>query len=632
MAECIHGLDKNGYCEFINPAASQILGFEENELIGLRLHDLIHHHKEDGSERTEAECVVFQTLSDKQTRKCEDWFIRKDGSGFPVEVIIAPRYENDQFVGALLSYHDISQRRIVEEKLKESEELLSIAIEGAQDGIWDWRISSGEVFVTDIFAKMLGYTRKELTPFSVERWLEMMHLDDQESSRHLVQAHLDGKTNFYENTFRLKCKDGQWKWILSRGKIVSTDDTGKATRMTGTHTDISNQKQLESDLQQAKEYAEQANQAKSAFLSSMSHELRTPLNAILGFSQLLTFDPEVALTDSQKQNVDHIIKGGKHLLTLIDEVLQLSAIEAGKVELNIDSISLNDAVQEVLLLTQAIAKPQNINLQQLTTSEAFVKADGTKLKQVLLNLVSNAIKYNHEDGSVTIEWSTINKTHLKINVRDTGIGIEQSKQHKVFSAFNRLGLESSDIEGTGIGLVVTKGLVELMQGSIGFESIIDEGTNFWLELPLAEVVPSPHEEELTSSFSQGFHPHNIGTPVMRHILYVEDNQENSELMQGYFDMLPDLTLHVVETAEVALKTMGKHSFDLVLMDINLPGIDGITLTKKMRTLQDSNHIPVIAVTANAMPQDIEKTEGIFDAYLTKPIDFYILTETLTSYM
>jgi len=757
-AECIHGLDPDGYCVFINPAATKALGFEDKELLGHRLHDIIHHHKEDGTELLESECAVFNTLRDQQIRHCEDWFIRKDGTGFPVEITIAPRFENNHFVGVLLSYHDITLRRLAEaelkesqerlgialdgaesgvwdwniktdklywsdgisllfgygigelkpsfenfinhihpndkeavetaiqesissgapyeiehriikpngeehwllekgavfldsannaekmlgtvtsihnrklaeQKLKETEERSNIAIEGANNGIWDWHLNSGEVLVTDIFAEMLGYTKEELTPFSLDRWLEMMHPEDQESSRHLVQDHLDGHTQLYENTFRLKCKDGQWKWILSRGKVVSFDNSGKPSRMTGTHTDISKLKQLEFDLQLAKDYAEQANQAKSSFLSSMSHELRTPLNAILGFSQLLTIDPEFPLAEVQKEHVNHIFKGGKHLLSLIDEVLQLSAIEAGKVELNIQSISLTDVVEETLLLTQTIADSKNIKVTS-SIQESFVQADELKLKQVLLNLVSNAIKYNCEGGSVTVDWSVTHNNHIKINVIDTGIGIDESKQHKVFSAFNRLGQESSSIEGTGIGLVVTKGLVELMGGEIGFESQINKGTTFWLDLPLTETINTEYPTAERTS-SNNATPLKIGSSKMRHILYVEDNSENSDLMKSYFDMLPGLELHIVETAESGLEILAQEHFDLILMDINLPGIDGITLTKYVKSLRDSAHTPVIAITANAMPEDIDKTEKIFDSYLTKPIDFQVLASELRHYL
>jgi two-component system, sensor histidine kinase and response regulator len=625
MAECIHGLDQDGYCAFINPAASKALGYKEQELIGHRLHDLIHHHNHDGTKLLESECAVFKTLQDKQVRKCEDWFIKKDGNGFPVELIIAPRFENGKFVGALLSYHDITHRKIAEQKLQQSEERLSIAIQGAQDGVWDWYLLSGEVIVSALYAEMLGYSKEEFTPFTVETWLDMLHPEDKENSTQILQDHLDNKSEFYENTFRLRCKNGEWKWILARGKIVSFNKDGQPIRMTGIHTDISRQKQLETDLQQAKYYAEQANQAKSAFLSSMSHELRTPLNAILGFSQLLKMDPEFHLADSQTENVDHIISGGNHLLNLINEVLQLSAIEAGEVTLNIEKLSLNELIQEVILLTQPIADANDISVNFSASSEVIAQADKTKLKQVLINLVSNAIKYNHAGGSVNIDSTESSDTHIKVTISDTGIGIAKREHPKVFSAFNRLGQETSSIEGTGIGLVVTKSLIELMNGSIDFNSEEGKGSSFWFEIPLVQTLNDYQKDDVVPFDSSST---IIESPSMRNVLYVEDNIENSQLMQRYFDMLPNLDLHIADTAEAGLEMMGKQSFALVLMDINLPGLDGITLTKHLKSLKDFAHIPVIAITANAMPQDTEAADGVFDMYLTKPIDFNVLANEL----
>lgn len=758
--ECIHGLDQDGYCEFINPAACNALGFEEHELLGQRLHNIIHHHKEDGSEHSNVDCAVFKTLKDKQTRQCTDWFIRKDGTGFPIELIIAPRFENNQFVGALLSYHDITERRETETKLKESEQRLkialngansgvwewniktgelfwseriaplfgyaegeievsyqnfikhihpddlaavekaiqesiidgkpyeiehriinpqgqvhwllekgsvfydkhgnaekmfgtvmsihqrklveldlkqtqerfSIAIDGAGDGVWDWDLNSGEVVVSDIYAEMLGYTKQELSPFTLKHWQEMLHPEDKLSSLNLVKAYLKGETKSYENKFRMKCKDGSWKWILARGKSLSHNTAGNPTRMMGIHTDISTQKQLEIELQAAKEYAEQANLAKSEFLSSMSHELRTPLNAILGFSQLLMLDDDVPLTESQRISVDHILNAGKHLVTLINEVLQLSAIEAGKTAINIERIALKKVVEEVRSLLFPLTESRNISIEATILNEAYVMADEIKLKQILLNLVSNAIKYNRDNGSVIINVSESNNHRLKISISDTGIGIAESVQAKVFSAFDRLGQETSTIEGTGIGLVVTKTLVELMDGIIGFSSQQGKGTTFWVELPVPKKSGLGSAIELNELPNQDSKLLNPISSAKRNILYVEDNVENRKLMESYFKMFPSIHLHAVETADLALKNLSDNSYDLVLMDINLPDIDGITLSKQIKQFQKHIELPIIAVTANAMPDDIKKAEGVFEQYLTKPIDFELLSNALKAYI
>jgi len=250
---------------------------------------------------------------------------------------------------------------------------------------------------------------------------------------------------------------------------------------------ISNEQAHEA-LREEKKVAEKANKAKTEFLSSMSHELRTPLNAILGFSQLLESDPEYPLNEIQQESVDYISSGGKHLLNLINEVLELSAIEAGKINISIESINLRNIVNDCLLLVQNTATQKNITINILNDDQDTVlQADNTKFKQVLLNLFSNAIKYNKDNGSLNIDWSLVeNQNLVNIRIIDTGLGISKDNQEIVFSPFNRLGKEHSVIEGTGIGLVVTKNLVELMDGTMGFNSVEGEGTTFWIQLPLLE--------------------------------------------------------------------------------------------------------------------------------------------------
>jgi two-component system, sensor histidine kinase and response regulator len=632
LAEGLHGLDQNGICTFVNPAAEKMLGYNEEELIGQCLHDLIHYEREDGSLLLKSDCNVFKALQDEQEcRQRKDWFIRKDGSKFPIELTIVPRYDHGHFVGALLSYHDITNRKIADDKLRQNEERLSVAIEGANDGIWDWNITNDEMQFSQLYAEMLGYDQQELLPH-VNTWIKSVHPDDLKRAQANLQNYLNGKIKKYEIELRMKCKDGSWKWILCRGKAIYNDFEKKPTRMTGIHTDISGHKDMEQKLQQAKEYAEKANQAKSEFLSSMSHELRTPLNAIMGFSQLLLADHQRPLVDCQENSVNHILDGGKHLLSLINEVLELSAIESGKLKLDIKSISLNRVVDDAISLTFTLAEQKNIEIKTLTDAEIFVHADKTKLLQILLNLISNGIKYNRDGGSVSINWFMTKSNLVQVNIIDTGIGISDADQQQLFSAFNRLGQETSDIEGTGVGLVVTKGLVELMDGHIGFESKAEEGSTFWFELPISLQTTmdiNSGDSSLSHIDADSF---NFETTAMKHVLYVEDNQVDTEVMQTYLNMFEHVQLHIAETAELGLEMMAHHSFDLILMDINLPKIDGITLSKRVKLNKGFQHLPIIAITANAMHQDVDKTDNVFDAYITKPIAFSILTDELNKHL
>ncbi|MBL4638862.1 MAG: response regulator, partial [Proteobacteria bacterium] len=384
--------------------------------------------------------------------------------------------------------------------------------------------------------------------------------------------------------------------------------------------------------------AEEANRAKSEFLSSMSHELRTPLNAILGFSQLLESDTVSPLTNNQKDNMHYIVDSGKHLLALINQVLELSSIEAGKTELSIEMINLPSIIDTTISLVSTIAEQAQIELHVLSDLDVTVIADYTKLEQVLLNLISNAIKYNHAGGSVSLDWCLADKNQVRIKVIDTGIGIREDQKRHVFDAFNRLGQEVSMIEGTGIGLVVTQDLVDLMGGTIGFDSVEGQGSTFWFELAMSDVATSDipqhiHAAHTADSEIPDLFESGKTIPRIKQILYVEDNPANRKLMQSYFEKWKDqLSLDIAETAEVALEILAEKQFDLILMDIHLPGQNGKELTQNLREDPKFKDLPIIAITAAAMKSDVNQAAGLFDVYITKPINFVDLTDVLQKYL
>ena len=385
-------------------------------------------------------------------------------------------------------------------------------------------------------------------------------------------------------------------------------------------------KQVEAELINAKAAAEKANLAKSDFLSSMSHELRSPLNAILGFAQLMESGSPLP-TPAQKASIDQILQGGWYLLELINEILDLALIESGKLSLSLEPMSL----LEVLLDCQAMIEPQaqkngiRMSFPQLKIPY-FVKADRTRVKQVLINLLSNAIKYNRAGGTVEVTCSTNTAERIRISVQDTGEGLSPGKLAQLFQPFNRLGQDASVEEGTGIGLVVSKRLVELMKGEIGVESTVGVGSVFWNELNLAtEPQPGAGSDEPLAPI-QARVAHGA---ALRTLLYVEDNRANMQLVEQLIARRPNMRLLSAGDGTRGIALARTYQPEVILMDINLPGISGIQALKILRADPATAHIPVLAISANAMPHDIKKgLEAGFFRYLTKPIKVNEFMEAL----
>jgi signal transduction histidine kinase/ActR/RegA family two-component response regulator len=409
------------------------------------------------------------------------------------------------------------------------------------------------------------------------------------------------------------------------------DDYGEIIGYLLIGTDISVRKRVEAELNDAIAAAEKANLAKSNFLAGMSHELRTPLNAILGFAQLLESGAPYP-TPAQKRNIDQILKAGWYLLELINEILDLALIESGKLTLSAEAVSLAEVMLECRALIESQAQARRISMTFPKFEFAqFVKADRTRMKQILINLLFNAIKYNRPGGSVTVEVKTLENSSIRICVRDTGAGLSPAQLTQLFQPFNRLGKEASAEEGTGIGLVMTKRLVEMMGGSIGVESTVGTGSEFWIELGLTSAPQIPiHELEQAETHREAAD----GTPV-RTILYVEDNPANLELVEQLVARRPDLRLLSASDGDVGLEYARAYLPELILMDINLPGISGVEAMKALKADPTTAHIPIIALSANAVPRDIERAiEAGFSGYLTKPINvprfMTVLDDALTS--
>jgi PAS domain S-box-containing protein len=430
------------------------------------------------------------------------------------------------------------------------------------------------------------------------------------------------KVTDYELTVR--ARDGK-ETVVSYNATTFYDRDRKLQGMFAAARDVTDRKRFERALQEtnveledAKSAAETANLAKSDFLSSMSHELRSPLNAILGFAQLMeSAFPEP--TESQRINIAQILKAGWHLLKLINEVLDLAVIESGKVSLSPEPVLLIDVISECEAMMQPQGQKRGIKLAFPEYDlPYYVNADRIRLKQVLINLISNAIKYNQPGGTVVLECTANIPERIRINIKDSGAGLPPEKLAQLFQPFNRLGQECSSEEGTGIGLMMSKRLVEQMGGVIGVESTVGAGSVFWFEL---NSIAAPQLIMESAEPKAAAKTKVQAGALIRTLLYVEDNPANLKLVEQLLERRTDIHMLSAMNGHLGIELAHNNHPDVILMDINLPGISGIQALKILREDPETAHIPVIAVSANAMPRDIKKgLEAGFFHYLTKPIE------------
>jgi hypothetical protein len=409
-------------------------------------------------------------------------------------------------------------------------------------------------------------------------------------------------------------------WATVKTAVRSED--GKLLGVLGIARDVTQQHAMLAELEQAHRAALAANAAKSSFLTSMSHELRTPLNVIIGFAQMLELGVPTPLLPQQQEAVGHILVSGRHLLALINEVLDLARIESGQLDLSLETVMLQPLIEEAITLSQPAATARQIAIQPLADAGLALHADRTRLRQVLLNLLSNAVKYNRPGGQIWISCQP-QGARVRVTVTDTGHGIPAAHHAEVFKPFLRLSAERSNIEGTGIGLVLCKYMIDAMGGSIGFDSAPDEGSRFWFELARAQAAPG-----VTTEVASEAAVWKAADPLHQgRVLYVEDNPLNVSVMRHIFHLLPGAELLIASSGEMALELMAESLPDLVLMDINLPGMSGLEVLHAMRMTARTAAIPVFAVSASAMPDEIKAgLDAGFQAYLTKPFE----TQTLVT--
>jgi PAS domain S-box-containing protein len=630
--------DANGVIQIFNVGAQRMLGYAPEDVVDkftpARISDAQELIERAASLSTEFGTAIqpgFEALVYRALRGIEDiyelTYIRADGTRVPALVsVTALRGADNEVIGFLLIGTDNTARKQVEaeqslldQRLRDQHFYTRSLIESNMDPLIT---TDPRGMISDVNHQMemlTGRTRDELigAPF------KSCFTEPQRAEEAISRVLLESKVTNYELT--ALARDGT-KTVVSFNATTLHDRDRKLQGVFAAARDVTERKHFEhalqetnGELQAAREAAEKANRAKSEFLSSMSHELRTPLNAVLGFAQLMASEMPPP-PQRQQRSIDQILKGGWYLLRLINEILDLSMIEAGKVTMSQESMSINDVLQDCKGMIEPQATKRGISMTFPALDNVFyVHADRTRIKQVMINLLSNAIKYNGVGGTVTVRCAESGKDRVRISVMDTGAGLSPDELSQLFQPFNRLGQHDSGEEGTGIGLVVTKQLVELMGGQIGVESAVGAGTVFWVEFA-ASVAPALALDSIDEESLARRQEASRGSGDQPTLLYVEDNPANLALVEQLIARRGDLKLLTAIDAHLGIELARTYLPDVILMDINLPGMSGYGALKCLHDDPATAHIPVLALSANAVPRDIEKgLEAGFFRYLTKPI-------------
>ncbi len=603
---------QDGKIVFVNAQTEKVFGHARAELLGKALALLLPERfraAHDGHLTR-----YFANPRPRSMGAALDLFgCRADGTEFAIEVSLSPvRMAEGILVSAAI--RDITERKRVESAAKLSAERLAGAVESMQDAFALFDAHDRLSLCNSVYRRLLGDALTgPILGMSYEEILEawMVELDfANEAARKLFREERLASRGDAAGSFDVRTLDGRSLRVIDRRTAAGV--TVK------TIWDLTDDVRREQELAAARTAAEAGSAAKSEFLSSMSHELRTPLNAILGFAQLLQRDKKEPLSERHKERLEQIIQGGEHLLRLIDDILDLSRIEAGGVSISSEPVSVAEVLDEVkrTLGPMATSAGVEVEVEAVPGDLPSVTADRTRFVQILTNYGSNAIKYNRPNGRVKFGVSTADSERVRVTVTDTGLGIASDKRDKLFRPFQRAGQEMGPIEGTGIGLVITKRLAELMQGSVGFRSVEGKGSEFWVDMPADRSTTQPR----VALPKRGALPTRRLGQRRRLVLYVEDNPANVAFMTDLVSSLEDIELVATPTAEMGIEVARARLPDVIIMDINLPGMSGLDALRVLRGWAETKDIPVIALTAAASERD--KQKGVvagFSQYLTKPV-------------
>ena len=607
-AEAIVGMTREGFVTSWNRGAEAVYGYTPDEMLGEPLSRLVPPELESNERVIVARIGLDERVADRETVH-----VRKDGERITVAMTLSPLRDRGSIVGGSMIARDITERRRIEEEARRTASHLRNAVESIADAFVLHDDHDQIVIVNSTARELLG---RDLDGALVGR-----------SFSKAVDAVIAAGTFDVVGETREAVRE---RWRAYHGDpagVLDLRTAGGALRIAARRTteggtvvlmsDITDDIAREDELRRARAGAEAASAAKSEFLASMSHELRTPLNAILGFAELLRRDRKTPLTERQQDRLAHVTRGGEHLLRLIDEVLDLAGIEAGRVTISPEPVVVDEVIAHVVAALGPMAQGAGITLVPPQSSIVReVRADRTRLIQILMNFGSNAIKYSRSYGHAEFLIAADACT-VRLSVRDDGMGIPEKYHDRLFEPFQRAGQEAGSIEGTGIGLAISKRLAELMAGRVGFTSTVGVGSEFWVDVPRYDAPRTGLQATLEAAQVR---PADFVAGPPRLIVYVEDNPSNIAFMRELISDLPGLELMTAHSAEIGLDLIRTHLPAAVIMDIKLPGMSGVEATRRLGDWPETRQIPVVALSAAAMPRDTARAaESGFYRYLTKPV-------------
>lgn len=644
-------VELSGRVVALNPAASRILGVKPDQLpdvtspslLGLTLlrDDLV-------TPVPVPEWPISETLAKGQRVVDRVHALRRpDGEIVWVQISChLLRVDSDAHpFAAMATLRDITKERHAQQALQLSEERWKFALEGAGDGVWDWDLLTGQVFYSARWKAMLGYADHEISG-TAQEFFDRVHPTDREQISLSLAQYFQLGEGIHQTEFRLQHKHGHYLSILSRGKVVNRQHDGKPLRVVGTHSDITPVKQAERALRE-KQSAEVANAAKTEFLSRMSHEIRTPLNAVNGFAQLLQLQlTQQNAAPGNLNYVEQILQASHHLMGLVNDVLDLQQVEAGVINFRPEPVSLAEEVRQSLSMLAPLADRRRVVLQNQIEQAWPIVADRQRLRQIIMNIGSNAIKYNQAGGTVRLVVEALPDDWLALTIEDSGQGMSPQQLSRLFQPFERLGRETSNTEGTGLGLIITRSLIEAMGGRMDIRSQPGAGTRVTVLLPIVgrstplspEAAPEPvwaQTQDPGNQHVQTMSPTELmshdgltALPALR-VLYVEDNRINAMLFEEALRPFPQIDLNVAEDGQMALSMARDQSPDVLVLDAHLPGMSGFEVLEALRKLPALASAPAFMCSADAMPEDVARAKAAgFAGYWTKPIDIVAVTTEL----